>query len=115
VIRPGGANRAAPFCEPLRDALRSAAAPGLFGTKLLGTIPPSGQKDGQEIMGVGFSLKRLYTRAGHRVSVLSATCPDEAGPTSNEPPLAVSTFAFADGNEVSSKLVRDCTMRKPSP
>jgi hypothetical protein len=85
---------------------------GIFGTELHGTIPPTAPYSG-EVLGFGFSLKRLYTLAGHRVSVFSEACNRGFAPA--DFPFAAARFAFADGKEVSSTYFRECTKRNPSP
>jgi hypothetical protein len=86
-------------------------AKGTFGTELVGTLPPIASEYGY-ISAFDLSLSRTYQYKGQKRSYASASCPAPKGFTAAPFTFAEASYEFADGRTLSSKLVRECKVRK---
>ncbi len=84
---------------------------GTFATQLVGTMPPIASEYGF-ISAFNLLLRRQYSFHGEKLSYASAGCPAPDGFTQVQFPFAKASFKFADGRNLSSKLVRKCTVRR---
>lgn len=84
---------------------------GEFATQLVGTMPPIASEYGF-ISAFNLLLRRQYSFHGQRMSYASAGCPAPDGFTQVNFSFAKVSYQFADGSNLSSKLVRRCTVRK---
>ncbi len=84
---------------------------GTFATSLVGTMPPIASEYGF-ISAFNLLLRRQYSFHGKRMSYASAGCPAPDGFTQVNFPFAKVSYEFADGRNLSSKLVRKCTVRR---
>jgi hypothetical protein len=84
---------------------------GTFGTSLLGTLPPIASEYGY-ISAFNLSLGRDYTYHGKKMSYASADCPAPKGFPGAVFPFAKASYEFAGGTTLSSKLVRQCKVKK---
>jgi hypothetical protein len=84
---------------------------GTFGTSLVGTLPPIASEYGY-ISAFDLSLGRNYTFHGHKMSFASASCPAPSGFPGAVFPFAKASYEFAGATTLSSKLVRQCKVRK---
>jgi hypothetical protein len=84
---------------------------GTFGNSLVGTLPPIASEYGY-ISAFSLSLGRTYTLHGKKMSFASANCPAPEGFPGASFPLAQAGYEFADGTKLSSKLIRDCKVKK---
>jgi len=84
---------------------------GTFGTELIGTLPPIASEYGY-ISAFDLSLSRTYSYKGEKRSYASASCPAPKGFTAASFTFAQASYEFADGRTLSSKLVRQCRVRK---
>jgi hypothetical protein len=83
---------------------------GQFGTSLVGTLPPIASEYGY-ISSFDLALQRRYRYRGQSVSYASAGCPAPDGFTEATFTFAKASYIFADGQTLSSKLTRQCTVR----
>ncbi|MGH8432225.1 MAG: hypothetical protein ACREUF_17665, partial [Solimonas sp.] len=83
---------------------------GTFGNSLIGTLPPIASEYGY-ITAFNLSLRRQYSFRGEKMSYASAGCPAPKGFTQAQFTFAKVSYVFADGKELSSKLVRTCKVR----
>jgi hypothetical protein len=84
---------------------------GTFGTSLIGTLPPIASEYGY-ISSFDLSLGQTYTYKGEKVGYASASCPAPKGFTAATFSFAKASYEFAGGQTLSSKLVRECKVRK---
>jgi hypothetical protein len=84
---------------------------GTFGTSLVGTMPPIASEYGF-ISAFNLLLRRQYSFRGKRMSYASAACPAPDGFTAANFAFAKVSYQFADGSDLSSKLVRQCKVRR---
>jgi hypothetical protein len=84
---------------------------GTFGTSLVGKIPPIASGYGR-ISAFNLLLRRQYSFHGKRLSYASAACPAPEGFTAANFAFAKVSYQFEDGRNLSSKLVRQCKVRK---
>jgi hypothetical protein len=84
---------------------------GTFGTVIRTTLPQSAWKWAY-VTHFDMRLRRTYTYRGQRHSYLSAACAAPAGFPGAVYPFARANFKFAEGQRVTSTLVRDCDVRK---
>lgn len=84
---------------------------GTFATSLVGTMPPIASEYGF-ISAFNLLLRRQYSFHGQRMSYASAGCPAPDGFTAANFPFAKVSYQFADGRSLSSKLVRQCKVRR---
>ena len=83
---------------------------GIYGTVLTTTIPTIAAELGY-VTGVQFNIGRQYRYKGAARSLLSARCAAPAGFPSAIFDFARGTFSFANGQTISTSLVRDCKVR----
>ena len=83
---------------------------GTFGTSLVGTMPPIASEYGF-ISAFNLLLRRQYSFHGERLSYASAGCPAPDGFTQVNFSFAKVSYEFADGRNLSSKLVRKCKVK----
>jgi hypothetical protein len=84
---------------------------GEFATELVGTMPPIASEYGY-ISAFNLLLRRQYSFHGQRMSYASAGCPAPDGFSQVNFSFAKVSYQFADGSNLSSKLVRRCTVRR---
>jgi hypothetical protein len=84
---------------------------GTFGTSLVGKIPPIASGYGR-ISAFNLLLRRQYSFRGQRLSYASASCPAPDGFTAANFAFAKVSYQFEDGRDLSSKLVRQCKVRR---
>lgn len=87
-----------------------ARASGVYGTRLIGTLPPIASSYGY-ISAFDLSLKRRYEHAGQKLSFASADCPAPKGFPGASFSLARASYEFSNGTKVRSTLVRECRVR----
>jgi hypothetical protein len=97
----------AAFVLPFKVEHRSK---GDFGT-VFSTKIPNLASDLGYVTEIALTIGRRYSYAGRRRSFLSASCAAPAGFPGASYQLAKTTFAFSDGTSLTSRLVRDCTVR----
>jgi hypothetical protein len=83
---------------------------GTFGTSLVGTMPPIASEYGF-ISAFNLLLRRQYSFHGEKMSYASAACPAPEGFTAANFAFAKVSYQFADGSNLSSKLVRQCKVK----
>jgi hypothetical protein len=84
---------------------------GEFGTQLVASMPPIASGYGS-ISAFNLLLRRKYSFHGKHMSYASAGCPAPDGFTQANFSFAKVSYQFADGSNLSSKLVRRCTVRR---
>jgi hypothetical protein len=84
---------------------------GTYGTSLVGTMPTIASEYGF-ISAFNLLLRRQYSFRGKRMSYASAACPAPDGFTAANFAFAKVSYQFADGSDLSSKLVRQCKVRR---
>jgi hypothetical protein len=84
---------------------------GTFGNSLVGTLPPIASEYGY-ITAFNLSLRRQYSFKGKRMSYASGSCPAPKGFPGAQFTFAKVSYQFADGSNLSSKLVRECKVRR---
>jgi hypothetical protein len=57
-------------------------------------------------------LKRKYSFKGKQLSYFNAGCPAPEGSKRTVFPLALASFAFADGSDLSAKVEKACAVRE---
>jgi hypothetical protein len=97
----------AAFVLPFKVEHRSK---GDFGTVFSTKIPNLASNLGY-VTEIALTIGRRYSYAGRRRSFLSASCAAPAGFPGASYQLAKTTFAFSDGTSLTSRLIRDCTVR----
>jgi hypothetical protein len=83
---------------------------GRFGTVLSTSIPRIASDVGY-VTDVSLSFGRRYRAGGERLSFLSARCSAPAGFPGALFPFARGSFLFANGQRLSTTVVRDCAVR----
>jgi hypothetical protein len=83
---------------------------GTFGTLIKTSLPKPARKWAY-VTHFDMKLRRVYTYRGERHSFISAGCAAPAGFPGAVYPFARANFGFAAGEQVTSTLVRDCTVR----
>jgi len=84
---------------------------GTFGTLLSARLPRIASELGY-VTSVSFTIGRRYRHAGRARSFLSASCAAPAGFPGAIFPFARGTFAFSNGQKLSTSLIRDCRVRR---
>lgn len=97
----------AAFVLPFRIARSNK---GEFGTIFSTKIPVLASDLGY-VTDIELTIGRTYRYAGKRRSFLSASCAAPAGFPGGSYELAKTTFSFADGTRLTSRLTRDCVVR----
>jgi hypothetical protein len=83
---------------------------GKFGTVVSTTIPKIASELGY-VTGISLSFGRRYRAGGKQLSFLSASCAAPRGFPGAIFSFAKGTFVFANGQHLSSTVVRDCSVR----
>jgi hypothetical protein len=97
----------AAFVLPFKVERRSK---GDFGTVFSTKIPNLASNLGY-VTEIALTIGRRYSYAGRHRSFLSASCAAPAGFPGASYQLAKTTFAFSDGTSLTSRLIRECTVR----
>ena len=85
--------------------------PGEFGTVIKTSLPASASKWAY-VTHFDMKLQRIYTYQGKRHSYVSAGCAAPPGFPGAVYAFAQADFGFAEGEDVTTTLVRDCTVKK---
>lgn len=85
--------------------------PGEFGTVIKTALPQSAS-DWAYVTRFDMKLQRTYTYKGQRHSYVNAGCAAPPGFPGAVFAFAQAKFGFAEGENVTSTLIRDCTVRK---
>jgi hypothetical protein len=83
---------------------------GTFGTVIKTTLPKPARKWAY-VTHFAMKLRRIYTYNGQKHSYLSAGCAAPDGFPGAVYAFARASFGFAEGQHVTTTLVRDCTVR----
>src|ERR1700710_468867 len=86
-------------------------ASGAYGTKLSASLPQA-LGDWGYVDRIKLTLKRKYTWKGRKLSYFNAGCPAPEGSKRTVYPLALASFAFADGSDLSAKVEKACGVRE---
>jgi hypothetical protein len=84
--------------------------PGEFGT-LIRTTLPEAAREWAYVTNLDMRLRRVYTYRGQKRSYVNAGCPAPEGFPGAIYKFARANFKFAEGQRVTSTLVRDCNVR----
>lgn len=84
---------------------------GVFATSLVAQLPRVAAQWGY-VSGVSLRLQRRFEYRGKSHSYLSAGCPAPKGFPGVSFTFAQASFAFEDGRTLTSKMTRDCGVRK---
>jgi hypothetical protein len=94
-------------------SFRVVREPGEFGTVIKTSLPQSAS-DWAYVTRFDMKLRRIYTYKGHRYSYVNAGCAAPPGFPGAVYAFAQASFGFAEGQRVTTTLVRDCTVRGAS-
>jgi hypothetical protein len=83
---------------------------GQFGTVMSTTLPPSA-RSWAYLTHFDMTLHRIYTYRGKRRSYISASCAAPAGFSGALFPFAKATYDFANGQRLTTKVMRSCQVR----
>jgi hypothetical protein len=84
---------------------------GTFGTLLSAKLPRIASELGY-VTNISFTIGRRYRYAGRPHSFLSASCAAPKGFPGAIFPFAKGTFAFSNGQTLTTSLIRDCRVRR---
>src|ERR1700710_2720117 len=84
---------------------------GAYGTKLSASLPQA-LGDWGYVDRIKLTLKRKYQYKGRKLSYFNAGCPAPEGSKRTVFPLALASFAFADGSDLSAKVEKACGVRE---
>jgi hypothetical protein len=84
---------------------------GAYGTKLTASLPQA-LGDWGYVDRIKLTLKRKYDYRGKQLSYFNAGCPAPEGSKRTVFPLALASFAFADGADISAKVEKACAVRE---
>ena len=84
---------------------------GAYGTKLTASLPQA-LGDWGYVDRIKLTLKRKYTYQGKQLSYFNAGCPAPQGTKRTVFPLALASFAFADGTELAAKVEKACAVKE---
>jgi hypothetical protein len=84
---------------------------GAYGTKLTASLPQA-LGDWGYVDRIKLTLKRKYRYEGRELSYFNAGCPAPEGSKRTVFPLALASFAFADGTDLSAKVEKACAVRE---
>ena len=84
---------------------------GAYGTKLTASLPQA-LGDWGYVDRIKLTLKRKYEYKGRKLSYFNAGCPAPEGSKRTVFPLALASFAFADGTDISAKVEKACAVRE---
>ena len=80
---------------------------GAYGTKLTASLPQA-LGDWGYVDRIKLTLKRKYPYEGKELSYFNAGCPAPEGSKRTVYPLALASFAFADGSELAARVEKAC-------
>jgi len=83
---------------------------GAYGTKLTASLPQA-LGDWGYVDRIKLTLKRKYRFEGKELSYFNAGCPAPGGSPRTVFPLALASFAFADGTDLSAKVEKACAVK----
>jgi hypothetical protein len=83
---------------------------GVYGTKLSASLPQA-LGDWGYVDRIKLTLKRKYEYRGRQLSYFNAGCPAPGGSKRTVYPLALASFAFADGTDLGVKVEKACGVR----
>jgi hypothetical protein len=86
-------------------------ANGAYGTRLTASLPQA-LGDWGYVDRIKLTLKRKYTWRGRQLSYFNAGCPAPQGSKRTVFPLALASFAFADGTDISAKVEKACAVKE---
>jgi hypothetical protein len=86
-------------------------ADGAYGTELSASLPQA-LGDWGYVDRIKLTLKRKYQYRGRQLSYFNAGCPAPEGSRRTVFPLALASFAFADGSELSARVEKACGVRE---
>jgi hypothetical protein len=92
-------------------SFRVVEEPGEFGTVIKTSLPPSASQWAY-VTHFDMKLRRIYTYRGKKHSYVNAGCAAPPGFPGAVYAFARADFGFAEGEDVTTTLVRDCTVRK---
>ncbi len=84
---------------------------GAYGTKLSASLPQA-LGDWGYVDRIKLTLKRKYRFGGKQLSYFNAGCPAPQGSPRTVFPLALASFAFADGSDLSAKVEKSCAVKE---
>jgi hypothetical protein len=84
---------------------------GAYGTKLSASLPQA-LGDWGYVDRIKLTLKRKYDYRGRQLSYFNAGCPAPEGSKRTVFPLALASFDFADGTDLSAKVEKACGVRE---
>jgi hypothetical protein len=84
-------------------------AKGPYGTKLTASLPQALGNWGY-VDRIKLTLKRKYTWQGQQLSYFNAGCPAPSGTKRTVFPLALASFAFGEGLQISAKVEKACAV-----
>jgi hypothetical protein len=84
---------------------------GVYGTKLTASLPQA-LGDWGYVDRIKLTLKRKYDYGGRQLSYFNAGCPAPGGSKRTVYPLALASFAFADGTNISAKVEKACAVKE---
>jgi hypothetical protein len=84
---------------------------GTYGTKLTASLPQA-LGDWGYVDRIKLTLKRKYSWRGRQLSYFNAGCPAPQGSKRTVFPLALASFAFGEGLEISAKVEKACGVRE---
>jgi hypothetical protein len=90
---------------------RIVKEPGEFGTAIKTSLPESARKWAY-VTHFDMKLRRIYTYKGQQRSYVNAGCAAPPGFPGAVYAFAQAKFGFAEGQQVKTTLVKDCTVRK---
>jgi hypothetical protein len=90
---------------------RIVREPGEFGTVIKTSLPQSA-RDWAYVTQFDMKLRRIYTYKGRKHGYVNAGCAAPPGFPGAVYAFARANFGFAEGEKVTSTLVRDCTVKK---
>jgi len=105
------AGTGAPVPSRFSIVLRKAKTSGGFATAFVGTVPAFADGQGS-VSSLHLHLQRRFRVDGERRSYISARCPAPRGFGQANLAFARLAVTLDDGSELSSRLVRSCTVRE---
>ena len=84
---------------------------GAYGTKLTASLPQA-LGDWGYVDRIKLTLKRKYSFEGKQLSYFNAGCPAPEGSKRTVFPLALASFAFADGTSLAAKVEKACAVKE---
>ena len=84
---------------------------GAYGTKLTASLPQA-LGDWGYVDRIKLTLKRKYAYKGQQLSYFNAGCPAPEGSPRTVFPLALASFAFADGTSLAAKVEKACAVKE---